>query len=105
MLTRVVLGISDSVLRRRLRGLLERAQDTVVEALTGKARLWERATRESCDVLVVSESAIPEPVAASIQLPHDTPSSPAVVVISCWGIAVTRPSRAFVFRVRPPSPG
>jgi len=82
MLTRVVLGISDSVLRRRLRGLLERAQDTVVEALTGKARLWERATRESCDVLVVSESAIPEPVAASIQLPHDTPSSPAVVVIS-----------------------
>jgi len=65
MLTRVVLGISDSVLRRRLRGLLERAQDTVVEALTGKARLWERATRESCDVLVVSESAIPEPVAAS----------------------------------------
>jgi len=82
MLTQVVLAVDNGAFRKRLRGLLRDAEDTVVDALTGKAHLWERAARKNCDVLVVSESTIPEPVEASVQLAHDTPSSPAVVVIS-----------------------
>jgi DNA-binding NtrC family response regulator len=82
MLTRVVLAISSAALRRRLSGLLRDADDTVVEALTARGHLWERAARKNCDVLVVGEAAIPQPVEASVRLVHDTPSAPAVVVIS-----------------------
>ena len=82
MLTRVVLAIDNAVFRKRLRGWLRDAGDTVVEVLSGKAHLWERAARKNCDVLVVGESTIPDPIEASVQLVHDTPSSPAVVVIS-----------------------
>ena len=82
MLTRVVLAIDDAALRRRLRSLLRQIDDTVVEAVTGKAHLWARAARRNCDVLLVQEATIPAPIETSVQLAHETPSAPLVVVIS-----------------------
>jgi DNA-binding NtrC family response regulator len=82
MLTQVVLAVDNGAFRKRLCGLLRGAEDTVVDALTGKAHLWERAARRNCDVLIASESTIPEPIEASVQLGHDTPSAPVVIVIS-----------------------
>lgn len=82
MLTQVVLAIDDAALRRRVRELLRQMVDVVVESVTGKAHVWVRAVRKNCDVLLVTESAIPEPLNVSLELAHSVPSSPAVVVFT-----------------------
>ena len=82
MIIRVVMAIKDASLRRRFRGLLGESDDIVVESVTGKGHLWERAARRICDVLLVNESEIPSPIRASVGLVRDTPSAPAIVVIS-----------------------
>ncbi|MBL7133540.1 MAG: sigma-54-dependent Fis family transcriptional regulator [Phycisphaerae bacterium] len=82
MLTRVVLAVDDMDLRRHLRKLLRETDDVIVESLRGKDHVWERAARKNCDVLLVSESTIPAPIEASLELIHNIPSSPIVVVVS-----------------------
>ena len=82
MLTRVVVAVDDAGLRRRLRTLLGGIEDVVVEPVTGKAHLWERALRRNCDVLLATESAVPPPVASSMALARDAPAAPAVIVLS-----------------------
>jgi DNA-binding NtrC family response regulator len=80
MLLRVILVMDEPALRRRVREALQ-DPDVVVESVSGKSHLWERAARKSCDVLIAAERAIPPPLESSVDLIRSTPSPPAVVVI------------------------
>lgn len=79
MLFRVTLAISGCSVRNRLANLL-RADDVVTEVVSGRG-LWGRAIRKSCDLILVSGNAMPEPFDASLQTVRSLPESPAVVVI------------------------
>ena len=80
MLSRVILAIVDTELRRRVSKMLPQ-EDVIVETVRGSSYLWERAARRSGDVIVTTESAIPSPVDSSIGLFQDLPESPAIVVL------------------------
>ena len=81
MLLRVIVATDDANLRRRLRELLA-GPDVVLEAVRGKRLLWERAARKGADIILASESVIPEPVASSLELVKNLPESAAVAIIS-----------------------
>lgn len=81
MLLRVLLAVDRAEQRKRLRKALSQP-DVVVETVTGRNRLWERISTATCDVIVVSESLIPEPVAETVALLQELPESPGVVVVS-----------------------
>ena len=80
MLLRVILAVEDVALRRKLRHILT-GTDVVVEAVRGRKSLWQRAARSSGDVLVTTESAIPQPVEGSVALMQSLPEPRSVVVI------------------------
>ena len=81
MLLRVIIATEDVNLRRRLRALLA-SPDIVLEAVRGKRLLWERAARKGADVILASESVVPDPVASSLELVKNLPESAVVAVIS-----------------------
>ena len=56
--------------------------DLVLESVGGRSRLWERLSKATADMIVVSESLVPEPASESIDLFRQLPDSPAVVLIS-----------------------
>ena len=81
MLLRVIIATDDVNLRKRLRELLANP-DIVLEAVRGKHLLWERAARKGADVILASESVVPDPVASSLELVKNLPESTVVAVIS-----------------------
>jgi DNA-binding NtrC family response regulator len=80
MLLRVILAVGDAQLRRRLRQLLSDT-DVVIESLRGRKNLWERIARLSSDVVIASESVIPEPLEDSFALMQGLPEPRSVVAI------------------------
>jgi len=81
MIARVVPAVKEPALARELCRALTQP-DVIVHALKGKTRLWERAARETCDLIIVSQSLIPQPAAETIRLLRELPDSPQVVVLS-----------------------
>ena len=83
MIVRIILALDKPEQQRKLRRALAQA-DVLVDAVRGRRLLWDHIARQSADVVVVSRSLIPEPVADMIELLRQLPDSPAVVVV-CEG--------------------
>jgi DNA-binding NtrC family response regulator len=81
MIARVILAVQEPPVRRELRSWLAES-DVVVKTLSGKARLWDRAARETCDLVVVSRACVPEPCDESVQYLRELPEAPEVVVLT-----------------------
>ncbi|MGB2821349.1 MAG: sigma-54 dependent transcriptional regulator [Phycisphaerae bacterium] len=81
MLLRVILAIDDAGVRRRLRRLLANADDVVVESIRGSQHVWERSARRSGDVIIATESMVPEPLEDSFALVKGLPEPRSVVVM------------------------
>jgi len=81
MLLRVILAMDDARRRKQIRRLLAQ-DDVIVESLRGRTLLWERAARRSGDIIVAGQSVLSQPPERSIEMVHQLPESPSVVVIA-----------------------
>jgi two-component system response regulator AtoC len=81
MLARVILAVDNPPLRTKLRRLISQP-DVIVETLRQRGLLWDRITRMSCDLIVVSRSLVPDPAPDAISLLRHMPDAPGVVIIS-----------------------
>jgi len=82
MLARIILLVDEPEPRDALQAALAQP-DVMLHTLKGRSsRLWERAARETCDLIVVSRSLIPEPAAETIRLLGGLPDAAGVVVIT-----------------------
>ena len=81
MILRVVLLIEQQKLRDNLRRQLA-SSDIVFEQIRPGKRAWERVIRRGADVIIISQSTIPEPVDGNISVLADLPEVPTTVVIS-----------------------
>jgi len=81
MLIRITLVINDSALRRQFHHMLARP-DILVEVPRTQKDLWERIVREPADVLIISQSLLPDPLKDRMDELQNHPESPAAVVLS-----------------------
>lgn len=81
MLIRVVLGLGEAKLRRRLRTLLP-DKDVLPDVLRSGEHAWERLLRKSGDLFVVSRDLLPDPTIESLAALKALPESPDVLVLS-----------------------
>ncbi len=81
MLIRVLLAIDKPKLQKDLQTLLSQ-QDVIVDTISRKSQLLKRISRENCDLIIISQSLIPEPVFDTINLLQQLPDSPGIVVMS-----------------------
>ena len=80
MLMRVLLVCDVTALRRKLEKALTQ-RDVLIEFVRKEEGLWERISRESSDLVVVTESLIPEPKTDSIAMLSELPDTPWVVAL------------------------
>ncbi len=81
MLIRVLLAVESPPLRRRLARLLKPA-DALVAAVPRPRNLWAHVGRETCDLVVTTRAALPEPFAEAIATIRDLPDQPELVVVT-----------------------
>ena len=81
MLIRITLAVHDSALRKRLQDVLARP-DILVQVPRARKDLWERIVREPSDVLIISQSLLPNPLKDKMDELQRHPDSPAAVVLS-----------------------
>jgi DNA-binding NtrC family response regulator len=81
MLARIILAVKEPALRRQLRQAISEP-DVIIHTLRGKSRLWERAARQPCDLIIASHSLLPEPAAEALGFLRRLPDAPEVVVLS-----------------------
>jgi len=81
MIARIVLTIQEPGLRGELRKALA-GPDVIVDAVSGRTRLWERLARRSADLVILSRSLLPAPETKMVGALRELPDSPAVVVVS-----------------------
>jgi len=81
MIVRIILAIDKIKLQRQLLKLISQ-HDVIVETVRGKTHLLERISRESSDLIIISQSLIQEPKLNSVNLLRQLPDSPGVVIIS-----------------------
>ena len=81
MLARIVLATDDAKLERELRELLGRP-GMMVKTVGPGDRLWERAAREACDLVIVSRSRLAGEPADTVRLLRELPDPPEVMVLS-----------------------
>ena len=81
MLIRVLLAVDKPKLQKNLQTLFSQ-QDVIVDTINRKAQLLKRISRENCDLVIISQSLIPNPVFDTINLLQQLPDSPGIVVIS-----------------------
>ncbi|MGD1002670.1 MAG: sigma-54 dependent transcriptional regulator [Candidatus Brocadiia bacterium] len=80
MLIRIILAVQDSVLRQQLQEILARP-DVLVQAPRARKDLWDWIVRESADVLIISQSLLPNPLKDKMDELQSRPDSPAAVVL------------------------
>jgi DNA-binding NtrC family response regulator len=81
MLIRITLVVHDSKLRQGLLGILARP-DILIETPQARKDLWERIVQEPSDVLIISQSLLPNPLKDKMDQLQRHPDWPAVVVLS-----------------------
>ncbi len=81
MLIRITLAVHDSTLRQQLLSRLARP-DILIEMPRVRKDLWERIVREPADVLIISQSLLPNPLKEKMRELQVHPDSPAAVVLS-----------------------
>ena len=80
MIARILFALERQKTRQQLKKLLSRP-DVIVEFPSSRANLWERIGRETCDLVVVGRSLIPEPTADSLSRYKSLMDAPALVVL------------------------
>ena len=60
MLARVILAVDMPEVRRELRKTLS-ASGLIVKSPRARARLWQWAARQPCDLVIASRSLLPDP--------------------------------------------
>ena len=81
MLLRVILAIDKPGHAKKLRAMLD-LPDVVLETVRRKDLFWEHISRESGDLVLVSQSLIPEPIGQTVEALGELPDVPSVVVLS-----------------------
>ena len=81
MLIRVLLAVDKPKFKKSLLTLFSQ-QDVIVDTISRRAQLLKRISRENCDLVIISQSLIPQPVFDTINLIQQLPDSPGIVVIS-----------------------
>jgi len=81
MLIRITLAVHDAVLRRQLQDVLARP-DILVQVPRARKDLWERIVQEPADVMIISQSFLPNPLKDKMRQLQDHPDSPAAVLLS-----------------------
>jgi DNA-binding NtrC family response regulator len=81
MLIRVLLAIDKPTLQKDLQTLLSQ-QDIIVDVMRKQSKLLEHISRENWDMIIISQSRIPNPVFDTIKLLQQLPDSPGIVVFS-----------------------
>jgi len=81
MLLRIILAVDTPPLRKTLRRLLSGKQ-LVVETVRMGKHAWERVARMSGDVIIVSESMIPDPLEDSLALMQNLPETRSIVAVT-----------------------
>jgi DNA-binding NtrC family response regulator len=76
MLIRITLAVHDSALSHLAR------PDILVEVPRARKDLWDRIVREPADVLIISQSLLPNPLKDKMHQLQSHPDSPAAVVLS-----------------------
>ncbi|MBU0675712.1 MAG: sigma-54 dependent transcriptional regulator [Proteobacteria bacterium] len=80
MLTRLVLAIEDAGLQNVLEESFASA-DVQVESCGQEKNPWQRVVQSCGDIIVVSESLIPQPVESSLTVLNNLPETPTTVVL------------------------
>ena len=81
MLARVILAVDMPELRRELRRTLS-ASGLIVKSPRARARLWQWAARQPCDLVITSRSLLPDPPEETVRFLRDLPEAPEVIVLS-----------------------
>ena len=81
MIVRAIIAIDKPKLQKQLQKLISQ-HDVILDIIREKTQLLERLSRESSDLIIISQSLIPEPFLDTINLLRQLPDSPGVVVIS-----------------------
>lgn len=81
MIVRTIIAIDKPKLQKQLQKLISQ-HDVILDVIKGKTHLLERISRESNDLIIISQSLIPEPFLGTINLLRQLPDSPGVVVMS-----------------------
>ena len=78
MIVRVALAVTNTALQAYLERKFS-ASDVRVEALWGQRSVWQKVMRCGCDVIVISETAIPEEVEDGIGMLNSRPTERAEI--------------------------
>ncbi|MHC5034327.1 MAG: sigma-54 interaction domain-containing protein [Planctomycetota bacterium] len=81
MVVRVTLAVKKGSLGRELRRLLS-GPGVLLDTVTAKTRLWDHIAGQPTDIVVLSQSLIPDPSSETIGLLRSLPESPTIVVVS-----------------------
>jgi len=81
MLTRILLVIDRPARQKQIRAYLQ-GPDTVIDSLSRRGRLLRHIGSKSSDLVIISQSRIPEPAEESIRTIRDLPDAPLVVVLT-----------------------
>ena len=81
MIVRAILAIDKPKLKKQLQKIISQ-HDVILEIIQVKTQLLERISRESSDLIIISQSLIPEPFIYTINLLQQLPDSPGLVIIS-----------------------
>jgi DNA-binding NtrC family response regulator len=80
MLTRMVLALKDSKLQQQLEDKITIA-DIEVECLGQHPEVWQQVVQSCADIIIISDSLIPQPVDAGITMLGELPESPTTVIL------------------------
>ena len=81
MLIRITVAVRDAALRSLLQDILARP-DILVQVPRVRKDLWQRIVAEPSDVLIISQSLLPNPLKASLDELQRHPDSPTAIVLS-----------------------
>lgn len=81
MLLRIVTAVTEAEFRKKLSQLLKKP-DTIVEAVTDHSRFWNKISRKTCDLIVLSRELIRDENPEEIHNLRQLPDAPLVVVLS-----------------------
>lgn len=80
VIARILIALDRQNTRRNLKKLLSRP-DVIVDFPKSRANLWQRIGRETCDLVVVERSLIPEPTKESLGRYKSLLNAPSLVVL------------------------
>ncbi|MFC1601612.1 sigma 54-interacting transcriptional regulator [Candidatus Sumerlaeota bacterium] len=80
MLNRIVFAIDDKTLQRYLEQSFEQ-EDVWIESYGSARSSWQKVMRSGGDIIVVSESLMPDPIEVGVAMLNDLPENPTTVVL------------------------